>query len=435
MKTQPTFCIVLAVILTACSGFNYQQTTPLPLLNSTQTNSLSVPKLSPFPAIKITSDAASPVPKKGTLKIWLPPQFDLGTGTPAGKLLLARLNEFSKRRQVEVEVRTKAISGTGGILDSLTTASAVAPENLPDLVALPRDLLEIASLKGLLHSLDDQTTALDSQDWYEYSKEMACLQGSVFGLPFAGDSLILAYRPEVLPEPPTEWAEVLTSNHPFLFFTSDPRALFTIAMYQANQGAVRDDQGRSSLDFKTLSEVLTFYSDAREAGVMPEFITQYQNDQQVWEDLVDNRADLVVNWTSSYLGDTVEGVAIAPIPTPDGASYTHATGWIWSVAARQGEDYELAVELAEFLTDEQFLVEWSAEAGYLPVRPSSLVGWKDTALQSLLNQIALSAVLYPSSDVLSVIAPPLQQAVIQVLKGQVEPMDAAREATESLVNP
>jgi len=435
MKPHCLFLIILTVVSAACSGIYLQQETPISNPNTTQADSLSLTESSFPPVTQPSSITISPAPKESTLRIWLPPQFNPSDESPAGELLLARLDEFSKRREVEVEIRIKANSGTGGILDSLTTASSAAPLSLPDLVAIPRDLLEIASLKGLLHSLDDQTTALDSPDWYEYSKDLARLQGSIFGLPFAGDALILAYHPQAIPEPPVNWSGVLTINRPFIFFASDPQALFTIAMYQANQGAVRDEQSRSSLDSKVLNEVLTFYFGARGVGVMPDFLTQYQDDQQVWEDLLENRADLVVNWASLYLNNQLESIAIAPIPTPAGAPYTLATGWVWAVAAHQGEDYSLAVELAEFLTDDQFLVTWSASAGYLPVRPSTLEGWTDTSLQLILNQIALSAALYPTSDELSVIAPPLQQAVIQVLKGQVEPFDAAQAAAESLSSP
>ncbi len=111
-------------------------------------------------------------------------------------LLQARLDEFQRRNpRVSIETRVKAVSGPGGLLDSLTTASAAAPQALPDLVALPRDLLETAALKGLLLPLDNLTTALDDPDWYAYAASLARLQKNIYGLPFAGDALVLGYHP------------------------------------------------------------------------------------------------------------------------------------------------------------------------------------------------------------------------------------------------
>ncbi|MFZ0531819.1 MAG: hypothetical protein WAM09_01465, partial [Anaerolineales bacterium] len=54
------------------------------------------------------------------VRIWLPPGFDLeGNGTASG-LLKARLEEFaSENPEVRLEVRVKALDGTGGLLESL----------------------------------------------------------------------------------------------------------------------------------------------------------------------------------------------------------------------------------------------------------------------------------------------------------------------------
>lgn len=103
----------------------------------------------PAAAGQETPPPASPE-NPGTLRLWLPPQFDPSGNTPAAQILRQRLNEFSRRYpDVTLDVRVKAVDGPGGLLDSLTTASAAAPGALPDLVALPRELMETAALKGL----------------------------------------------------------------------------------------------------------------------------------------------------------------------------------------------------------------------------------------------------------------------------------------------
>jgi len=430
MRLPILWLTILAVLMTACEGISPPVETPLQLATSKPT------QYPPSPQVTMQSSPVSPTPPElETLLLWLPPQFDPAAGTSASGLLQARLDEFSERRGVNLVVRIKAVSGVGGLMDSITTTSAAAPSALPDLVALPRDLLETAALKGLLHSYGGQSVVLDATDWYVYSQELARVQDSIYGLPFAGDALLLAYHQNAVSVPPVDWAMTLTSNWPLVFPASDPQALFTITMYLANHGAVSDDTGRPFLDSLVLSEVLTFFSGARGVGVMPDRLVQYQSDQQVWEEFLEQRANLVIAWSSSYLSSQPVDASIAPIPTPDGTPFTLATGWVWALAARQEEHYELAVELAEFLTDSQFLAKWTAEMGYLPVRSNALDGWSDASLQALLDQIAISAHSYPLSDILSGVDTPLQQAAVQVLKEQNDPVTAAQAAAASLTGP
>ena len=107
-----------------------------------------------------------------TLRIWVPPQFDPASDSPGGAIFQARLDEFATRKpNIRIEVRVKSVDGYGGILDTLTTASAAAPLALPDLVALPRHALETAAEVGVLHPYDGLTTVLDDPDWYDRKKQ------------------------------------------------------------------------------------------------------------------------------------------------------------------------------------------------------------------------------------------------------------------------
>ncbi|MEJ2709278.1 MAG: extracellular solute-binding protein, partial [Anaerolineales bacterium] len=309
------------------------------------------------------------------------------------------------------------------------------PLALPDLVALPAPLLETASLKGLIHPFDGFIETMDSPDWYDYARQLARLQNSTFGLPFAGDAMMLVYRPAAVEAPPVNWAQALEANHELVFAAADPQALFTMAQYQAAGGDIQDEQGRPALETDPLVEVLTFYQSAEASGVMPFWLTQYQSDEQAWQYFVENNSDMVVTWASRFLGAMLADTAMASIPTPEGVPYTLSSGWVWALAAPQAERQQLGAELAEFLTDSNFMARWTQAAGYLPPRPSALKAWSSTSLQSTLEDIILSAKPYPPTDVLISIGPPLQQASVDVLKEQVEPTQAAQTAVESVSAP
>ena len=84
------------------------------------------------------------------------------------------------------------------------------------------------------------------------------------------------------------------------------------------------------------------------------------------------------------------------MPTLDGNDYTLASGWVWSLASPDAQKQKLSTELAEFLSDSEFMARWTAAAGYLPTRASALACWKDAGIQALASQVLQSAQLYPA---------------------------------------
>ncbi len=427
------FLACLLVFLAACGG---QPAIETPLIASQEpelavTNSLSEPGWQPATVSPTTSGPT-------VLHVWVPPQFDPALNTPAGDLLNKRLKEFSKRRPgVLVQMRVKAVDGPGGLLSSLGSASSAAPSIMPDLIALPRNLLEAAVLRGLVYSHADLKPAMQGETWFEYAQKLAQVQEGVYGIPFAGDALTLVYRPSVVPEPPGDWAATLKTKTPLVFPAADPEAHFTLTLYQANGGIVHDDQGRPALDAIRLTEVLTYYMQAERAGVMPALLTQYQSDDQVWDAYQKGRAQMAITWSSRYLGglSAAEDQAAARLPTADGRPFTLATGWTWALSAREPERQTTALELAKFLTESSFLAQWTEAAGYLPPRPGVLERWVNPNAQALASQVAQSAHLFPANDILGNLATPLWQSTIDVLKTQNDPVSAAQAAASSLSTP
>lgn len=431
MKKVLLWLAAFGLSLVSCSSF------PLPRQTSgVQTAPAATSAVKPVstatPTLAFTPTAEGPL----RLRIWVPPQFDPAANTPAGRLLKKRLDEFTARRpNVLVEARVKAEAGAGGLYDALTAASGAAQLTMPDLVALPQETLRNAALKGLVRPMNGLTDAMDDTDWYEFARQLAHIQDNIYGLPFAGDALVQAYRPSKVASSPTDWTTALQLDGPLAFAAADPAALFTLAQYQAAQGAIVDNQGRAFLDADRLAEVLTFYQEAAKSGLMPYWLTQLQSDEQAWQAFQEGRADLVGVWASDYLNASPEDSAIAGLPTRGGKPYSLATGWLWALASPDPERRELAIQLAEFLTESGFLAQWTQAAGYLPTRPSVLEAWKDGEAKAALSLIASAAIPPPPADLLSSLGPALQNATLQVLKGLSDPAAAALEAAKSLVTP
>ncbi|HLE15625.1 MAG TPA: extracellular solute-binding protein [Anaerolineales bacterium] len=410
--------------LAGCARLNIAAPTDTALPTSTAT----------VPVVSITEIPPTPA-APATLRLWLPAQFDPANGSPAGNLLQARLDEFARRMEIDIEVRVKSESGAGGLLDALSAANAAAPLALPDLVLLPRPQLETAALKGLIYPLDGLVEPVGEGDWYPFAEQLARLQDSTFGLPFAGDGQVLVYRPESIEQPPADWPTTLALGKALIFSAADEQAIFTLSEFLAAGGHVQDEEGRPALQTRTLTGVLSFYQQGNQAEVFPVWITQLESDGQSWQAFNEGRADQAVILASQYLAAPSTEAVLTTIPTPDGEPFTLATGWVWALSSPQTGRRALSVDLAEYLTEGEFLSRWTAAAGYLPPRASALSGWPDASISSLVSAIVQSAQVIPPNDVLAVLGPALQLATVEVLKAEAEPAQASREAIRNLQAP
>lgn len=397
----------------------------------------AAPSAAQTPAATSTGAAESPSSGRvDKLILWLPPEFDPYNDSPAGDLLRERLALFSQQNGgVKIEVRVKAASGPGGLLDSLSAASAAAPRALPSVVALSRADLEAAAIKGLLIPLDGISTAIDETDWYDYARQLAMVQGATYALPFAGDALVLAYRPASVFAPPVDWPAINRLAQPLGFPAGDGQALFVLTLYQSIGGTVEDAQRRPTLQPDRLSQVLQILADGEERGIFPVWLSQYETSGQVWQAYRDQRVNALVTWVSNYLTSLPPDTIAVPLPALDDSPLTLATGWGWAVADPDPARRELSARLVEFLADGNFLAGWTEASGSLPTRPSSLAAWSNQSLKTLLSPVAVSAQARPSSDLLASLGPVLEEATLKVLQGESDPTQAAQAAAERLAVP
>jgi ABC-type glycerol-3-phosphate transport system substrate-binding protein len=321
-----------------------------------------------------------------------------------------------------LEVRIKADEGESGLLNALSVTSTAAPSALPDLVALSRPALEAASLTGLLHPVDGLSTTLDDPDWYDYARQLGHIQNAGYGLPFAGDALVVVYRSER--ERISSWNDILASENPLVFAAGDTKAVVALSLYVSANGELVDAQGQPTLDQDALTRVLTLFSDGVLPGVFSPSLENMVSDQQVLQAYLGERANMAIYWASNYRAP--EGQFTLPLPGLEETSFSFGTGWVWALAGSNPENQQLAAELADYLIADDFLGNWTDATGYLPTRPSS-VDPEDVTMNAILE----SAQLIPSNDILSVLGPIMQDAVVRVLNGE-KPEVVAESIVEQL---
>ena len=421
------FCCVL-VFLTGCSSLPpidrewinqiLYTPTPVPLPTST-------PTLLPSQATQSLTQG----PEQGgagplLLRVWLPPQFNPNSNNPAAALLKKRLNDFEADHPgLQIDARIKSEAGDADLLDSLAITNMAAPSAMPDLIALPRQSLEAAAQKGLIKPLD-LSQQPQSPELYPYAQELSEIDGTPYGLPFAGDALVMIYRPELVWI--KSWDDILLSDSQLIFAGADPQAGTLLSLYASAGGELIDAQGKPALDQDVLIKVLELFSKGRGVSLFPDAIKNISTDEQVLQEYRNERADIGILHFSNFRASQ-DGLYQSLMGLGEEPHYTFSNGWMWALTGQTSERQQLAMDLAEYLTADEFLTPWLENAGYLPTHR---VTSGDLADETLVDVIQASQPP-PSEDVITVLAPLLQEAVTRVLNGE-QPDAVARTVIEKL---
>jgi ABC-type glycerol-3-phosphate transport system substrate-binding protein len=359
-----------------------------------------------------------------TLSIWVPPQFNPNLNNNASTLLKQRLASFEAEHPgIEIDVRIKSETGEADLLNSLSITSMAAPAALPDLIALPRPALETAAQKGLVRPLEGLSEELEGADWYPYARDLGKVEGTTFGIPFAGDGLVIMYRSDLVWI--KTWDSILLSESQLIFAGADPQSQVGLSMYVSAGGELMDAQGNPTLDQEVLTRVLDVFARGRAATLFPDAAINIATEEQVMQEYRARRAEMAVAHFSQFRSSQ-DGL-LQPLMGLDVEHLTFATGWVWSLAGQNSERQQLAVELAEYLTADEFLSRWIGQAGYLPTRPSVL----DEADRETMTPIIDAAELVPPNEVLSVLGPIMQEALTRVISGEQSEV-VARSVIEKL---
>ncbi len=322
---------------------------------------------------------------------------------------------------MRLELRIKGSPEDSGMLEALSLTRSAAPSLLPDLLALPRNELEAAALKGALHPLNGISEELDSPDWYAYAREAGRVQDVSYGLPFAGDALAIAYHPSQFEKLPSRWEELFVAQKSLALFGDDPNSLLLLTLYLSTGSPLLDSSNRPFLDEKALTSVLQAIRGSR--------LIPLQSEQAAWTAFEDGRAQLALVWTSRFLrADPLRDTALMPLPFPQGATYSLADGWAWALAGDDPRHDAAAAELAQYLVADDFLSGWNRSAGYLSPRPNALSLWDEHGTLELISQ---SAEIIPGDDLLAALGPILKDALAQTLSGN-SPEAVAHSAVEAL---
>jgi ABC-type glycerol-3-phosphate transport system substrate-binding protein len=425
--------LALSLGLIGCQSQDGETVTPTASPTPSSPPTLTTAPATRTPSTNLTVSPASPILPIGpiTMTVWTIGDFAPSDENTAGRLLLDRLLDFQRdHTDVKVEVIVKRLTGRGGIMDYLETASLVAPAVLPDISILSSEVLPQAHGEGVLQQLDDLLPAATIEDLFPVADRLGRIDGALMAIPFTLDFQHLVYNTSILTATaPTTWDEILASGGPFLFPAGEEAPVDTVLIhYLAAGGTLAIENDRLLLGVDPLTEALRFYQRGANERVIPAAALQLESLAGCLTAYRGGSALIAHTSSALYLPMRREllNTAVAPVAGPRKPGTAMISGWHWAILTPDPARQQLAAELLAWLLEPDNLGSWSYAGHWLPASINALSGWPtdDTYIPFAREQILLG-IPRPEADTLATVRPALRTAVREVLLGTKSPAAAA----------
>jgi len=428
-------CLTILLSLSGCSPSAVPTTTPppQPVPTATAVTVTETPTTTPTTATLPT------VPPVITLTLWTTEPFSPAQAEASGQILGQQIEAFTAAHpDVVVEYVLKKPYGKGGILNFLLTTSAAVPAAMPDLVSIDTIELKEAAQAGLLQPLDELVSTELQEDLFPFAQEVGRFEGQLVGLQFETDIEHLIYNTNKLEEPPLTWTDVLTDEVSYIFPAGGREGLVNdafVIQYLALGSQLVDESGQPALNAELVTQVLQFYKDGYEMGVIPPSVLEFKTLDDCWPVYLSAEVAMTNVSSGRYLADRklLMYTRFAPIPTRDGNVTTLSQGWAWAIVTSDPARQALAAQLIEWLMEPENSAEWNLAAGHLPTRKAAfeVLGSEDSYYPFLSKQLE-GAQPRPAGAIYSNVARVLQQGVERVMTGEATPQEAAKAVIESI---
>jgi len=390
------------------------------------------------PRVPILATQVAPIDESSNLRVWIPPAIAVSTDAGA-KVLSDQLFAYDvAHAESALVVEQKEVSGPGGLLAYLRTGRDVAPGVLPDLIAIPSDLLPVLASENLIVPLGANLDETNLEGLFPAARTMAQPQGPTLGYPFVLTGLPhLAYNSTVLTDTlPLTWQRLITEDDRSMVLAADgpSGAILALQFYLDAGGKVATESGQPLLELEPLTTTLQQMEDARSEGFFAPQSSSLSATAQVWQVFLSGGANIAHTVADHYLAQTIAGlpVSFTVIPGLDRPLTPVVGGWAWAITTNDPAQQALALGLLQELVAPAALARWSEESLLLPADRDALALWTEDdpyigfARQELERAQALP--VSPSGRILTV----LGDAVLQVVSGAMSAEAAAEEAVAAM---
>ena len=439
-KKVSLLLILLLWLLAGCdlaSNFTQappEETTPNPVVNGTAVATGT-------PAPDTTPDIAIPgtpvTQTRPTLRVWLPPEIALATEDGAA-VLNAQLAAYrSNHPDIDLIVEQKAVSGQSGILNYLRTGRAVAPEILPDLIAIPTDQLSLALTEELIYPMGNLVATSQLEALYPAALNLVLKNNQVGGYPFVLTGLShLAYNTEVVTATiPARWDNFIAQPNSLVFPANGlPGGTLGLQFYLAAGGSLTNEAGQTALQVEPLATALQQLFLAESSGFILDQSSNYSTFQESWQLFQAGSASVTLTNSEQFLRlrDENGRYQVTSVPGLERPLTPLVSGWAWAISSSDPAKQILAADLLNTLIADSNLGEWTYASNYLPSLETALNFWAqdDPYLPFVREQLNRASAMpfSGSSSIMTV----LNNAVFDVITLTKTPQVAAEEAVAAL---
>ncbi|MBL8155299.1 MAG: extracellular solute-binding protein [Anaerolineae bacterium] len=405
---------LLSLLLAACAAAIQGSTTPAPTTTFTAAET-SQPTATSIPP---TPTPSGPL----TLRVWWPDALTLPSSDSAALLLDEQFSDFqSAASDVRVEVRLKKADSFGGIFETLRSGSAVAPDSLPDVTLLRRDELIEAVRLGLIQPIQGQIASAILGSLVPTALELGRFDGVLYGLTYAVDVRLIAYRPVTLTGSFATFEAVLADRQPFVFPAGITQGISDVLLvqYLSAGGRISDLlDGRPKAE--PLRIVFNFYAQAATEGIITPAVLDYAESSAYLPNLSGGSLDAAVVTSRQYLDLRSGSISLDPAPIPLAAGDPSSTldGWMWVIVTRDPDRQVEAARLIEWMMEIDRQGVYTEQIHWLPSRQAALAAWEQTPFTALAAALMNNAVIAPAEDSAPATFRALQNALAAVISGQ-----------------
>ncbi len=379
-----------------------------------------------------------------TLVWWTPEFLSPEAPQPAGPILAGQMEAFSAAQggQVRVDAVRKARYGKGGLLDALRSSQPVAPDMLPDIIALDVAEVEKAVEAGLLQPLDGLLDSRVTESLYPFASEAGLFHGKLYAVQYLADVDHATYLPAQIAEPPANWIDLLARRTAYLFpigraqtgsaqgSAGQPSAALSHAVLgqYLSAGATLAADRRLLLEPQPLLKLLAFYADAAQAGVLTPSGEGLADEEETWNAFSQGQGPLAYVSARQFLGRGNAPGEYAPTPGADGPAPSLASGWALAIVTRDPARQQAAAEFLAWLLEPENAGAWTARAGWLPTSSDALELVGDGPYMSFLDSLLAQARSLPAGTDYAGTAERIRAAIEAVLAGKSDPASAVDAA-------
>ncbi|MFK7805873.1 MAG: ABC transporter substrate-binding protein [Anaerolineae bacterium] len=431
---------VFLIFMAAC---DLQSGAPLPAGSGGNSQAPIVPTAvnTPTPGVNepIINEENSTRETVRALTVWVLPEYETDEETPAGNVISQQFSTFeSNHPEVQLVIEHKSIVGQGGLFDYFSTASAVAPDILPDLILVPhRSLPELVSA-GVIYPLDDLIPADELQDIFPVGDELVTVDGQRYGYPYALSGLThAAYNTAVYSGTlPSRLDQITATNLKPAFPAAGPNgAALLFQLYLDEGGQLYNDEGELAFETTPLLVALRRIQSLRDSGSIDDSVGDIATHEEMWSRYKSGGSSLILTNHRRFKTESrgAAEIGFSQFPGSTSGLTPMVDGWAWALTTADPVRQALATELLLWMVNGPNMGDWTFASQMLPARRAAIARWPQDEYTLFLSD-ELERTMPEPALLDSTVGTVLQGAMLALFSTENPPVQAIAENAINAIN-